>query len=56
MYENIGIKIYTELLKAPSKGKYFYNNIAYKFKYQRLSKYEDWYKFGKDIFCKNIIK
>lgn len=36
-YYNVPEKIYTEFLNADSKGSYCYHNIAYSFKYKRIS-------------------
>lgn len=54
LYENVGYDTYIGLMTAESKGKFLHKNIAYKFKYHSLSEYEDWYKYGKQIFHKRL--
>lgn len=56
LYENVDYDTYMKLMQSPSKGKYLNKYIAYKFMYHKFSKYEEWYKFGKDIFYKKLNK
>ena len=54
LYENVDHDTYIGLIKSSSKGKFLNKYIAYKFVYHRLSQYEDWYKFGRHIFHKQL--
>ncbi|MBK8620246.1 MAG: KTSC domain-containing protein [Saprospiraceae bacterium] len=54
LYESVNYETYVGLVQSDSKGRFLNKNIAYKFIYHRLAKYEDWYKFGKQIFHKQL--
>ena len=36
VYEGVSVKIYEDFSKAESKGKYFHENINYRYNYSRI--------------------
>lgn len=54
LYKNVDFNTYSGLITAESKGKFLHKYIAFKFNYHRLSNYDEWYRYGKQIYYRQL--